>query len=53
MLRLLVKLKSDTGMTLLWADHFIPELLQVVQDVIEIGYRDRANTAGRTLCLKW
>ncbi len=39
MLRLLVKLKSDTGITLLWADHFIPELLQVVQDVIEIGYR--------------
>lgn len=39
MLRLLVKLKSDTGMTLLWADHFIPELLQVVQDVLEIEYR--------------
>ena len=39
MLRLLIKLKSDTGITLLWADHFIPELLQVVQDVIEIGDR--------------
>ena len=39
MLQLLVKLKSDTGMTLLWADHFIPELLQVVQDVMEIEYR--------------
>ncbi len=39
MLQLLVKLKTDTGMTLLWADHFIPELLQVVQDVIEIEYR--------------
>ena len=39
MLQLLIKLKSDTGMTLLWADHFIPELLQVVQDVIEIEYR--------------
>ena len=39
MLRLLVKLKSDTAITLLWADHFIPELLQVVQDVIEIGFR--------------
>jgi zinc transport system ATP-binding protein len=39
MLRLLVKLKSDTGMTLLWADHLIPELLQVVQDVLEIEYR--------------
>ena len=39
MLRLLIKLKSDTDMTLLWADHFIPELLEVVQDVIEIGER--------------
>ncbi len=39
MLRLLGKLKSDTGITLLWADHFIPELLQVVQDVLEIEYR--------------
>ena len=39
MLRLLIKLKSDTGITLLWADHFIPELLQVVQDVIQIGDR--------------
>ncbi len=39
MLRLLVKLKSDTAITLLWADHFIPELLQVVQDVVEIGFR--------------
>ncbi len=39
MLRLLRKLKSDTGIALLWADHFIPELLQVVQDVIEIEYR--------------
>ena len=39
MLRVLIKLKSDTGITMLWADHFIPELLQVVQDVIEIGYR--------------
>ena len=39
MLRLLIKLKADTDMTLLWADHFIPELLEVVQDVIEIGDR--------------
>ncbi len=39
MLRLLAKLKSDTGITLLWADHFIPELLQVVQGVLEIEYR--------------
>ena len=39
MLRLLVKLKRDTDITLLWADHFIPELLQVVQDVLEIEYR--------------
>ncbi len=38
MLRLLVKLKSDTDITLLWADHFIPELLQVVQDVLEIDF---------------
>ena len=39
MLRLLIKLKSDTGITLLWADHLIPEILQVVQDVLEIDYR--------------
>lgn len=36
MLALLTKLKVDTGMTLLWADHFIPEMLQVVQNVLEI-----------------
>ncbi len=36
MLALLRKLKADTGMTLLWADHFIPEMLQVVQNVLEI-----------------
>ena len=36
MLALLTKLKTDTGMTLLWADHFIPEMLQVVQNVLEI-----------------
>ncbi len=39
MLRLLIKLKSDTGITLLWADHLIPEILQVVQDVLEIEDR--------------
>ena len=39
MLRLLIKLKSDTGITLLWADHLIPEILQVVRDVLEIEDR--------------
>ena len=39
MLALLDKLKADTGITLLWADHFIPELLQVVQKVLEIDNR--------------
>ena len=36
MVALLGKLKMGTGLTLLWADHFLPALQEVVQEVLLI-----------------
>jgi len=40
MVALLGKLKMGTGMTLLWADHFLPALQEVVQEVLLIEGTD-------------
>ena len=40
MVALLGKLKMDTGLTLLWADHFLPALQEVVQEVLLIEGTD-------------
>ena len=34
MVALLGKLKASAGLTLLWADHFLPALQEVVQEVL-------------------
>ena len=36
MVALLGKLKRGSGLTLLWADHFLPALQEVAQDVLVI-----------------
>ena len=40
MVALLGKLKMSTGLTLLWADHFLPALQEVVQEVLLIEGTD-------------
>jgi len=34
---LLSTLQSETSLSLLWADHFVPDLLKVVQEVVVLG----------------
>jgi len=39
MVALLSKLQSETSLSLLWADHFVPDLLKVVQEVVVLGHK--------------
>ena len=45
MLRLLDKLKAEPGLLLLWADHFVPELLKIVQEVLILEDRHVLRTS--------
>ena len=44
MIRLLLKLKHDEGLTILWADHFVPALREVVQEVVLIENEQLTRT---------